>query len=214
MSAAQSSRSYGGRSVAERRAERRARFLDAALTVFADQSYAKSTISAICAEAGLSRRQFYEEFGGREEVLVALYDQIHREAGAAVAAAYDAEETDLWRAAATVMTAYVTAVGTDARRAKIAFVEIVGVSDAVERHRLARRQAWTTVFETLISALVGPDVTPPGGYEMSATAFIGAVNGLAHQWTITDPRPPLTDLVEVLSTILVALVSERPPAAR
>ena len=193
MSAAQSSRSYGGRSVAERRAERRARFLDAALTVFADQSYAKSTISAICAEAGLSRRQFYEEFGGREEVLVALYDQIHGEAGAAVAAAYDAEETDLWRAAATVMTAYVT---------------------AVERHRLARRQAWTTVFETLISALVGPDVTPPGGYEMSATAFIGAVNGLAHQWTITDPRPPLTDLVEVLSTILVALVSERPPAAR
>ncbi|MFD1812094.1 TetR/AcrR family transcriptional regulator [Rhodococcus gannanensis] len=207
MSAAKSSRSYGGRSVAERRAERRARFLDAALTVFADQSYVRSTISAICAEAGLSRRQFYEEFGGREEVLVALYDQIQQEAGAAIAGAYDAAEPDLWRAAATVMTAYVTAIGTDARRAKIAFVEVVGVSDEVERHRLAQRRAWGEMFESLVAGLVGPDVRPAGGYEMAATAFIGAVNGLVHQWSITEPRTPVTDLVEVLSTVLVALVT-------
>ncbi|MGW4479242.1 TetR/AcrR family transcriptional regulator [Rhodococcus triatomae] len=209
MSAAESNRNYGGRSVADRRAERRARFLDAALTVFADQSYVTSTITAICAEAGLSRRQFYEEFGGREEVLVALYDQIQQEAGAAIAAAYDADEPDLWRAAATVMTAYVTAIGTDTRRAKIAFVEIVGVSESVERHRLAQRQAWAVMFETLIAGLIGPDARPAGGYEMAATAFIGAVNGLVHQWSITEPRTPVTDLVEVLSTVLVALVTPR-----
>ncbi|MGW0040952.1 TetR/AcrR family transcriptional regulator [Rhodococcus sp. NPDC003348] len=210
MHAADSSRNYAGRSLTERRAERRARFLDAAMTVFAEKSYAHSTISDVCAEAGLSRRQFYEEFSGREDVLVALYDQIQAEAGAAIAAAYESvESTDLWQAASTVMTAYVTTIGTDARRAKIAFVEVVGVSEQVERHRLAQRRAWAAMFETLIGALVGSEVSPPGGYEMSATAFIGAVNGLVHQWSITEPRPPVTDLVGVLSTILVALVGER-----
>ncbi|MFC4606123.1 TetR/AcrR family transcriptional regulator [Rhodococcus kronopolitis] len=213
MSTPDSTRNYGGRSVADRRADRRARFLDAALTVFADKSYANSTISDVCAEAGLSRRQFYEAFAGREEVLVALYDDIQRDAGAAIASAYAAAITDdLWERASTVMTAYVRSIGTDARRAKIAFVEIVGVNAQVEQHRLAQRKTWGTVFETLLGQLVGPDVRPPGGYETSATAFIGAVNGLVHQWSITEPRPPVTDLVEVLSTILVALVSERPTA--
>ncbi|MFE3289567.1 TetR/AcrR family transcriptional regulator [Rhodococcus sp. NPDC059234] len=213
MSTPESTRNYGGRSVADRRADRRVRFLDAALTVFATKSYANSTISDICAGAGLSRRQFYEEFGGRQEVLVALYDEIQRDAGAAIAAGFEsASPADLWQAASTVMTAYVTSIGTDARRAKIAFVEIVGVSEEVERHRLAQRAQWGVVFESLLGQLVGADVHPPGGYEMSATAFIGAVNGLVHQWSITEPRPPVTDLVEVLSTILVALVSERPTA--
>lgn len=179
--------------------------------MFADKSYVNSTISDICAEARLSRRQFYEEFAGREEILVALYDGIQRDAGAAVAAAYESvPPTDLWLVASTVMTAYVTSIGTDARRAKIAFVEIVGVNDQVEQHRLTQRRDWARVFESLLGAIVGPDLRPPGGYEMSATAFIGAVNGLVHQWSITEPRPPVTDLVEVLSTIMVALVSERP----
>ncbi|MBF6480002.1 TetR/AcrR family transcriptional regulator, partial [Nocardia cyriacigeorgica] len=73
MSTARTRHNYAGRSVAERRAERRALFLEAGLTVFAEKTYAASSISDVCAVAGLSRRQFYEQYTGREELLVDVY---------------------------------------------------------------------------------------------------------------------------------------------
>ena len=73
---AETDRNYGGRSVAARKAERRSLFLNAALSVFADQGYAGSSVADICASASLARRQFYDEFGSREDLLLALYDQI------------------------------------------------------------------------------------------------------------------------------------------
>ena len=84
-------RNYGGRSVAARKAERRSLFLNAALSVFADQGYAGSSVADICASASLARRQFYDEFGSREDLLLALYDQIQLDARIAMVDALDAE---------------------------------------------------------------------------------------------------------------------------
>ncbi len=59
---------YGGRTAAERQAERRSRFLDAALQLFGDSpGFRSTTIAALSEAAGLSTRQFYEEFRTLEE---------------------------------------------------------------------------------------------------------------------------------------------------
>ena len=203
----ESSRSYRGRSAAERRADRRARFLEAGLIVFADKGYAQSTVTDVCAEAGLSRRQFYEEFSDRESLLVTIYDRIQADARAAIESALATGRTgSLDEIAATTMTAYVTAVGADPRRAKIAFVEIVGINEKIERHRLRQRLVWGELLEAVARSLDGAR-TPPGGYLLAGSAFIGAVNGLVHQWSLTEPRQPVADLVDILSTILVALLT-------
>ncbi|MFH5231720.1 TetR/AcrR family transcriptional regulator [Antrihabitans spumae] len=208
-------RSYGGRSVTDRRAERRARFIDGAVTVFSDKGYAKSSITDICASVELSRRQFYEEFGSREDLLIAVYDKIQDDARAALVAALEGStSTDPSELATAVMTAYVESVGGDARRAKIAFVEIVGVSERVEQHRFERRTNWIQLYEAATHALFGGIENPPrGGSAMSAIAFIGAVNGLVHQWTIVEPKAPIADLVEVLSRVLLGLVKGPDPVA-
>ena len=49
-------RTYAGRPVSDRAAERRRRFLDAALAEFSSTGYAKSSVTSICRTAGLSRR--------------------------------------------------------------------------------------------------------------------------------------------------------------
>ncbi|MEH3155436.1 MAG: hypothetical protein PGN29_08835 [Gordonia paraffinivorans] len=96
----------------------------------------------------------------------------------------------LERAAAAVR-AYALSVGTDPRRARISFVEIVGVSERVERRRDVRRQDWITFFREEIRAILGPDVVPPGGFELAATGFIGALTATVHRWSLGDP--PRTD---------------------
>ncbi|KAA0024201.1 TetR/AcrR family transcriptional regulator [Antrihabitans cavernicola] len=203
------SRSYGGRLVVDRKAERRSRFLDAGLEIFSGKGYAKSSITDICAAAGLSRRQFYEEFGSREDLLFAVYDWIQLDAREAVTAAVLGEPSrELRRVAAAAMSAYVRSVGTDPRRAEVSFVQIIGVSDHMEQHRIDGREQWTEFFHSIAATIVGPSYVPPGGYTLAATAFIAALTALVHRWSVTTPRPPVDDVVEPMTVILVALLSQ------
>lgn len=206
MSTARTRHNYAGRSVQERRAERRALFLEAGLTVFAEKTYAASSISDVCAAAGLSRRQFYEQYTGREALLVDVYDHVQQRARAAfregLTGAASAEPRTLIESG---MRAYVHAITDDPRCVRVAFVEIVGVSDAVERHRAQVRDEWGAVVAQTAAAVPGVR-TPPGGWQLAMAAFIGAVNGAVHRWSQQDPRPPVNDLLEVLSALLLALV--------
>ncbi|MFF0544887.1 TetR/AcrR family transcriptional regulator [Nocardia thailandica] len=205
MSTARTRHSYRGTSVAERQVERRALFIEAGLTVFADKTYAASSLTDVCAVAGLSRRQFYEQFSGREELLVAVYDTVQGRARDAVLAAIATEgSTDLRAFVAAAVRAYAHAVADDIRCAKVAFVEIVGVSPAVEEHRVRVREQWGEIVAAAAASV--PEVrTPPGGWRMAMAAFIGAVNGAVHLWSLEDPRPPADVLVEIISALLIAL---------
>ncbi|BDT89409.1 TetR/AcrR family transcriptional regulator [Nocardia cyriacigeorgica] len=206
MTTARTRHNYAGRSVQERRAERRALFIEAGLTVFAEKSYAASSISDVCAAAGLSRRQFYEQYSSREALLIDIYDQVqHRARAALVEGLATAAGSDPREMLAAATRAYVHAVTDDIRCAQIAFVEIVGVSDTVERHRLEIRDEWVRLIEDTATAVPGSR-TPPGGWGLAMAAFIGAVNASAHRWSRSEPRPPVDDLLDVLSTLLRALV--------
>ncbi|MGW0178977.1 TetR/AcrR family transcriptional regulator [Nocardia sp. NPDC003345] len=192
--------------MAERRAERRALFVEAGLTVFAERSYAASSIADVCAAAGLSRRQFYEQYTGRDELLVDVYDHVQQRAREAfregIAAADSADPGLLIDAG---MRAYIGAITADIRWVQVAFVEIVGVSPDVERHRARVRESWGEVIAATAAAAPGVR-TPPGGWDLAMAAFIGAVNGAVHHWSRRYPRPPVEDLLATLSALLTALV--------
>ncbi|MGW4715892.1 TetR/AcrR family transcriptional regulator [Nocardia sp. NPDC004260] len=207
-------RQYGGRAVVERKAERRQRFLDAATRIFAERGYADCSLADVCAAAGLSKRQFYEEFQTREDVLVAAYDRIQDEAAAAVVARMDALDPrfDLRAAMTAVVTAYLESIGADPYRAKVAFIEVVGVSERMERHRRERRHAWASVLETHVVPVVAPGSRVRGTPGWGASALIGAINGLAHEWVLADPRPSVGELVDLLVPIAMSLI-ERPEEA-
>ncbi|NMO04335.1 TetR/AcrR family transcriptional regulator [Gordonia sp. TBRC 11910] len=199
-----STRSYAGLSMAERKAQRRQRFLDAGLEVFGTVGYAKASISALCAQAGLSRRQFYEEFASREDLLIEVYDAVQGGARTAVVEAISVVEPPELRALATAaMTAYVDAVGSDPRRTRVGFIEVGGVSDRVEQHRIDGRLAWTEFFRTTLAAVV-PD-SSPADFDYAATAFIGALTAVVHRWGTSSPRPDRADVVALLSSMLLNL---------
>ncbi|WP_405135217.1 TetR/AcrR family transcriptional regulator [Nocardia sp. NBC_01388] len=201
-------RQYGGRAVTERKAERRQRFLDAAIQIFGDRGYANCSLADVCAAAGLSKRQFYEEFATREDVLVAAYDQIQNEAAAALAAALAelGPDPDPRETVTLVLSAFLESVGADPYRAKVAFVEVVGVSQAMEEHRRARRHVWIATIRAALEPLAGPGARIRGNSDMAGSALIGAVNGLAHEWLLSDPRPPVSELVDMLVPIAVSLI--------
>ena len=64
---------YRGVPAERRRAERRERLMEATLEVWADAER-RTTMTAVCAEAGLSERYFYESFTDLDQALRAVLD--------------------------------------------------------------------------------------------------------------------------------------------
>ncbi|BAW04565.1 TetR family transcriptional regulator [Nocardia seriolae] len=67
---------WGGRTQAERRAERRERLLAAALDIWLEHGWAAVTMRGVCTRAGLNDRYFYEHFADRDELLGAVWDRV------------------------------------------------------------------------------------------------------------------------------------------
>ncbi|AQS66062.1 TetR/AcrR family transcriptional regulator [Streptomyces pactum] len=202
---------YGGKSAAQRQAERRGRFLDAALRLFGDTpGYRATTVAALSEAAGLSTRQFYEEFRTLEDVLAALHLQVNAWAEEAVlAAAADARELPLPERAAAIFRAYAADVTSDPRRVRITFVEIIGVSPRLEEQRLARRARWVDLIRAEAESAAARGEAAPRDYRLAATAFIGGVNGLLHDYSAGWVDATLDEVVDELVRQLLAVL--RPP---
>ncbi|GKQ35013.1 TetR/AcrR family transcriptional regulator [Streptomyces sp. A012304] len=199
---------YAGKSAAERQAERRRRFLDAALRLFGDTpGYRGTTVAALSEAAGLSTRQFYEEFRTLEDVLAALHLQVNDWAEEAVVAALaDAQDLPLADRATAIFRAYAGDVTGDPRRIRITFVEIVGVSPRLEEQRLARRARWIDLICAEATQAAARGEAAPRDYRLAATAFIGSVNGLLHDWSAGWVDATLDEVVDELVRQLLGIL--------
>lgn len=202
---------YGGKSAEQRQVERRGRFLDAALQLFGDTpGYRATTVAALSEAAGLSTRQFYEEFRSLEDVLAALHLQVNDWAEEAVLAALrSAEGLPLAERSTAIFHAYAANVTVDPRRIRITFVEIIGVSARLEEQRLARRARWINLICTEARAAAQRGEAARRDYRIAAAAFIGSVNGLLHDWSAGWVDATLDEVVEELVRQLLGIM--QPP---
>ncbi|MFC4002423.1 TetR/AcrR family transcriptional regulator [Prauserella oleivorans] len=201
-------RVYGGRTAADRRAERRQRLLDAGLELFGTEGYAATSIERLCAAAGVSTRNFYEEFTGREALLMTLHDIVLERAMAAVSAVF-AEMGDAPLAVRLehAVRAYLAATATDPRWARLSFVEVVGVSEAVERHRLAWRERWAAFLVAEAERGVAHGEGMARDFHLSAVALIGAVNELGYHCAAGGRRVPMEDVVAEITRVATAALT-------
>ncbi|MEU5883215.1 TetR/AcrR family transcriptional regulator [Spirillospora sp. NPDC047279] len=201
-------RSYGGRTAEERRAERRERLLGAGLELFGSQGYAATSIERLCSTAGVSTRNFYEEFSGREELLATLHLRLNERASEATAAAYAAAAgEDLPTRVERAVSAYVGVTAADPRWARISFVEVIGVSSELEALRLEWRERWADMIVALADEAAARGEAVDRDYRLTAVAVIGAVNNLVHHWSARGQDIPLDAITRELTHLILAVTS-------
>ncbi len=149
----------------------RRRIIDAAIGVFAKRGYQATTIDNIVVAANGSVGGFYMHFEGKEECLLAAYEQIVGEARAQIESALETE--DGWtRRALAALHELLAMIAARPLEAKVALVEIqTGGPVALERYG--------ETLELVIASLaggrgVGKLDPPPPATQEAATA-----NGLA-----------------------------------
>ncbi|UJW28481.1 TetR/AcrR family transcriptional regulator [Saccharothrix sp. AJ9571] len=196
---------YGGKDAAQRQAERRARFLEAGLELFGGElGYRGTRLAALCKEAGLSSRQFYEEFHSLEDLLAELHLMVNDVAQQAVNEILpEVGDLTLAERVPRLLHAYVKGAASDRRHARIAYVEIIGVSPRMDLQRLERRAVWVDFLRGMGDDAVKRGELPPGDHTIAAAAFIGAVNGLMHDWVIGWVDASLDEIAEELLQLLL-----------
>jgi AcrR family transcriptional regulator len=65
---------WGGRTAAQRHAERRQRLIDAATEIWVEGGWAAVTMRGVCSRTSLNDRYFYEHFTDRDDLLCAIWD--------------------------------------------------------------------------------------------------------------------------------------------
>lgn len=205
---ASSGRTYRGVDVTARRARRREQLLDAALEEFTSGGYRATRIADVCARAKVSTRNFYEEFRGKEDVLLVLHDRVN---GLAIdhvrSTLATVSDTDAVSRIGTLLDAFVSAVTADPRLPRLAYVEAVGVSPALEsqHQEWVRRWAEFIAGEAMRAAEHG--LAPRRDYRLTAIALVGAVTGLLREWQAHEAPYPVEDIADEIKALMSAAIT-------
>ncbi|MFI5608468.1 TetR/AcrR family transcriptional regulator [Amycolatopsis sp. NPDC051903] len=201
-------RTYGGVPPEQRRAERRERLLTAALELFTTTGFRQAKITQLCTRAGVSTRNFYEEFGSKEEVLRTLHDRINSLALMHVSAALEeVKDADAMTRIAKLLDVFVATVTLDPRMPRLNYVEAVGVSPELEEQHQVWVDRWATFIETEARRAAKAGVAPDRDYRLTAIALVGAATGLLREWQAHEPPLPVDEVGAELRALMLAAIT-------
>lgn len=195
-----SKRSYGGASAPDRARERREKLIAAAFEVIGTRGFKAATVRAVCAEAELTQRYYYEAFGDAEDMLVEIYHrQLVRIESTLIQAALG--PGNIAEKPAQVLNAFLSLLAQDPRIGRIVFFEILGVSPRIDKIYLAGSER----FVGLIAASLIPflmKLTKPLDAELLARAAVGGVINVASHWQLDNFRTSKKKIVDNLTALL------------
>jgi AcrR family transcriptional regulator len=199
--------SYAGKSGAERLELRRTKLLDAGLQLFGTSGYATSTVKAICGEAGLTERYFYESFKDREDLLFAVYEQVASELVTASISAAEAEEPTIEALTRAGIAAFFNLLTGDARKARVLSFEVVGVNERLERRRRETIHVFATYLADTAVELFKDSGPPTLDPLLTALSMVGATDELLVEWVLGNIDASVDDLIDHCTNMIVSITS-------
>ncbi len=199
---ATSARPYAGVDAEERAAQRKAALLEAGLELLATVGTDKTTMTAVCATAGLTERYFYESFPGKADLFVAVLDRISEELRTAAAEAIAATEGDPAARVRAAVEAFVSILLTDPRKGRVALIESA-VSPALRSQRYRTMSDLTEFIIEQARLLWGARALPPPHDRLSAIMYVGACTELIAARIRNDIDTSTEDIVDAATRLFV-----------
>ncbi|MCV7420926.1 TetR/AcrR family transcriptional regulator [Mycobacterium yunnanensis] len=191
-------RPYRGVQARDRVAERRRRLLDAGLELLGgSESPPELTVRAVCSEAAITARYFYESFTDKDALVAAVFDQVVADIAATTQAAVAAAPPEEQNRAG--IANLVGAVADDARVGRLLFNP--RLTNAV----LARKRSEAGGFFALLSGehATSAHALPDDDWTTAAAHFIvGGVAQTISAWVSGDVALSQAQLVSHLTRML------------
>jgi len=192
--------------VTKRRAETKARLLDAAFQVFAAKGFGQARIDDVCAAAGYTRGAFYSNYTTLDELFFDLYDERAALIAAQVTSSLTAPPLDAPVAQVVERTVAILLLDRDWLLVKTDFLLHAARNPTLARrladHRDQLRQAVRDRLASVRGQLALPSSIPD--VDAAARAVVAAYDGVTVQLLldsdVTAARVWLTQLLTALLT--------------
>lgn len=196
-------RTHRGRTVEERRAQRRAALRQAGLELFGTEGLAGTSITEVCRRSGVTTRYFYEEYGTLEALLLDVFDWRARVlVDGVLAEAVDEGPGQSVAELRARTEAFLQGLTADERVARVMLLE--SGSHALAERRRVGRQALADFIVTRGLALADTRSYPEPDLRLMARLYLGAVEGAVLDWVgvAPDERPDLQRIVDTLVDVV------------
>lgn len=199
-------RAYGGVDGDERRARRRERLIEAGLDLLSsEQGEAALTVRSVCARSGLAARYFYESFGDRTELALAVYDHVVGEIATTTAAAVAAGPRDARARTRAGLANIVRVIVDDPRRGRLLF-STAFLSAPLARRRLESGQLFCGLLAGHTKAFFG--VAGDGRLDLATQFAVGGLAQALTAWLHGHLELDRESLVDHCTELFVALMSQ------
>ncbi len=177
--------------------------MEAGLELFGTLGYAGTSVRAVSTAASLNSRYFYESFSSREDLLYSVYQRIVADIFTKASQAVAGETTIEGQARATLRAAW-TAVTEDRRKARVVAIEVVGVSEHLERLRHETRQALAQMTADNALSLAGSGVRLRLDPVLTTRFLMGGVVEVLLEWINGDLDASVDEVVEHFTALFAA----------
>lgn len=207
MATPKAGRLYAGQTPEARVTERRRAFLDAARQLIGTKGYDAATVRAVCAEAGLTDRYFYESFDDTEALLRAVYSEISDELRAAITGAIAGAGADIEDKLDAGLKAYVEMLR-DPVVARILLLEVLGVSPAVTALYLKTTADFASLLLDEVVRHLPALAHHAEDRVVLGHALVGAMSFAVASWALSGYRKPAATVVRNCRRVLLGTVKQ------
>lgn len=199
---------YAGQDATARQRERRRKLVAAGIQLIGSQGFAASSIDAICAEAGLTKRYFYENFETREALLQSAFRQATGDFLASLIQAttpHRSNARDLVEAGVRATFAYVRA---NPHQGRLIMIESLAVRGPLGRLYGEQFSAFVELLLGFTRPFLPAGVASDTELTVMGRGVVGALIHLCQTWIATEFKQPMEELVAGTTRIFAGLGRE------
>jgi AcrR family transcriptional regulator len=203
-------RRWKGQTQEQRRAERRRLLIGSAVRLYGAHGFRNVGVRAVCRDAGLTERYFYESFANGEELLLATFGEVVAFVRGQMIAADDLASSPEMRARA-MLRAYFATLAADATATRVFLVEVVGVHPLIDA---AFEESLGALSQPLLDALDPQGQGPLSADPLLRRAVVGGLLHLALGWRGEDYARPVDAVVDTAIALCRLATPPSAPAGR
>ena len=176
------------------------------MKVFATKGYHDTKVDDIVSESSTSKGSFYFYFPSKQDIFLALSDTFADLLESKITQAMEKEAHGMQQMDSALRSSL--GLFTQYRGlAKIALVQAVGLGAVFEERRRAINNRLTTIIQTRLEQAAADGSIPPLQAEITARAWVGALNEVVIHWIYTG-APPLEESMPALKVFLLRSIGK------
>jgi len=191
------------------KAATREKILDAAESVFAEKGYHDAAMDAIARNARASKGALYFHFPSKEALFFSLIDRLAAHLEREVDRSLAAERGAVAKIEAA-LSAVLKTLSKRRRLAKLLLYQGYGLGARFEQKRLRVYDRFASLVQRYLEEAVEEGAIPPLNAQITAYAWLGALNELVSRWLFTGAPDPLEETLPSLVPLFLRGIGVNP----